>query len=277
MIKRVARDEAELFPLPGRNWYTYVGPQNDADGAGLDGRLDLPARLEAGRPRPRHPGGDDLLRGRARPDRDARGDRRDRGGRDRLGPGRHLPRHRVRRARAARARLLLLPARRARARTRRRPGHERARSAHSGADAGEIARLDRGRPADPGRGHQGRQPRPGRPPRRPPVGGGHAGGALLPRPAHPPRRARLARPRPLRPVEGPLVDRPVRRDGPPRLLPGRRAGDLRRGPLAPPGPPRHDPPAGPRHVDRLARHGHLRRRWGWRWAPASPGATSAPT
>lgn len=30
MIKRVAREEAELFPLPGRNWYTYVGPQNVA-------------------------------------------------------------------------------------------------------------------------------------------------------------------------------------------------------------------------------------------------------
>jgi quercetin dioxygenase-like cupin family protein len=28
MIKRVARAEAELFPLPGRNWFTYVGPQN---------------------------------------------------------------------------------------------------------------------------------------------------------------------------------------------------------------------------------------------------------
>ena len=28
MIKRVARDEAELYPLPGRNWYTYIGPQN---------------------------------------------------------------------------------------------------------------------------------------------------------------------------------------------------------------------------------------------------------
>lgn len=28
MIKRVARAEAELYPLPGRNWYTYIGPQN---------------------------------------------------------------------------------------------------------------------------------------------------------------------------------------------------------------------------------------------------------
>jgi quercetin dioxygenase-like cupin family protein len=28
MIKRVARAEAELFPLPGRNCHTYVGPQN---------------------------------------------------------------------------------------------------------------------------------------------------------------------------------------------------------------------------------------------------------
>ncbi len=28
MIKRVARGEAEVFPLPGRDWYLYVGPQN---------------------------------------------------------------------------------------------------------------------------------------------------------------------------------------------------------------------------------------------------------
>ena len=40
--------------------------------------------------------------------------------------------------------------------------------------------------------------------------------------------------------------------------------DLRRGALAPPGPPGHDPPARARHVHRLARHGDLRRRWAWR-------------
>jgi quercetin dioxygenase-like cupin family protein len=28
MIKRVARADAEVFPLPGRNWYLYIGPQN---------------------------------------------------------------------------------------------------------------------------------------------------------------------------------------------------------------------------------------------------------
>lgn len=28
MIKRVAREEAELYPLPGRDWHTYIGPQN---------------------------------------------------------------------------------------------------------------------------------------------------------------------------------------------------------------------------------------------------------
>lgn len=28
MIKRVARDEAEVFPLPGRDWLLYLGPQN---------------------------------------------------------------------------------------------------------------------------------------------------------------------------------------------------------------------------------------------------------
>lgn len=28
MIKRVARDEAQLYPLPGRDWRLYIGPQN---------------------------------------------------------------------------------------------------------------------------------------------------------------------------------------------------------------------------------------------------------
>jgi quercetin dioxygenase-like cupin family protein len=28
MIKRVTRDEAELLPLPGRDWRTYLGPHN---------------------------------------------------------------------------------------------------------------------------------------------------------------------------------------------------------------------------------------------------------
>lgn len=28
MIKRVAREQAEVVPLPGRDWYTYVGPHN---------------------------------------------------------------------------------------------------------------------------------------------------------------------------------------------------------------------------------------------------------
>lgn len=28
MIKRVARDEAEQVPLPGRIWYSYFGPHN---------------------------------------------------------------------------------------------------------------------------------------------------------------------------------------------------------------------------------------------------------
>ncbi len=28
MIKRVARDEAEIYPLPGRDWFLYIGPQN---------------------------------------------------------------------------------------------------------------------------------------------------------------------------------------------------------------------------------------------------------
>jgi quercetin dioxygenase-like cupin family protein len=28
MIKRVARAEAEIVPLPGRTWYSYFGPEN---------------------------------------------------------------------------------------------------------------------------------------------------------------------------------------------------------------------------------------------------------
>jgi quercetin dioxygenase-like cupin family protein len=28
MIKRVARSEAEVVPLPGRDWFQYFGPQN---------------------------------------------------------------------------------------------------------------------------------------------------------------------------------------------------------------------------------------------------------
>lgn len=28
MIKRVARSDAEVFPLPGRDWFLYIGPQN---------------------------------------------------------------------------------------------------------------------------------------------------------------------------------------------------------------------------------------------------------
>lgn len=30
MIKRVARSEADVVPLPGRDWYTYLGPHNAA-------------------------------------------------------------------------------------------------------------------------------------------------------------------------------------------------------------------------------------------------------
>ena len=27
-MKRVSRDEAEIYPLPGRDWHTYLGPDN---------------------------------------------------------------------------------------------------------------------------------------------------------------------------------------------------------------------------------------------------------
>lgn len=30
MIKRVARSEAEIVPLPGRTWHSYFGPHNSA-------------------------------------------------------------------------------------------------------------------------------------------------------------------------------------------------------------------------------------------------------
>ncbi len=30
MIKRVARSEAEIVPLPGRTWHAYFGPHNSA-------------------------------------------------------------------------------------------------------------------------------------------------------------------------------------------------------------------------------------------------------
>lgn len=30
MIKRVARPEAEIVPLPGRTWHPYLGPHNSA-------------------------------------------------------------------------------------------------------------------------------------------------------------------------------------------------------------------------------------------------------
>src|SRR5674476_1277424 len=110
-----------------------------ADRAGLHGRLRVPARREAGGSRSRHPGGDDLLRGGARPDRDAGGDRGDRAWRDRLGLGRHVPRDRVRWPRAARAGLLLLPARRAR--LVREDGPIMTESPVAGVHADEITRL----------------------------------------------------------------------------------------------------------------------------------------
>ncbi|MGA2513649.1 MAG: cupin domain-containing protein [Candidatus Limnocylindrales bacterium] len=28
MIKRVTRKEAEIYPLPGRDWFQYIGPEN---------------------------------------------------------------------------------------------------------------------------------------------------------------------------------------------------------------------------------------------------------
>ncbi len=38
MIKRVARDETEILPLPGRDWHFYFGPEN---GPGRNGSLGV--------------------------------------------------------------------------------------------------------------------------------------------------------------------------------------------------------------------------------------------
>lgn len=38
MIKRVARDETEVFPLPGRDWYYYFGAEQ---GPGKNGSLGV--------------------------------------------------------------------------------------------------------------------------------------------------------------------------------------------------------------------------------------------
>ena len=71
--------------------------------------------------------------------------------------------------------------------------------------------------------HSRRQPGQGRAPGRAALRGGHAGRAVLPRHAHPARRTRLAGSRPVHSLQGPLVDRAVRRAGPARLLPRRGA------------------------------------------------------
>ena len=43
MIKRVERSEAEIVPLPGRDWHSYFGPHNSGAAERLHGRLRLPA------------------------------------------------------------------------------------------------------------------------------------------------------------------------------------------------------------------------------------------
>jgi hypothetical protein len=121
-----------------------------------------------------------------------------------------------------------------------------------------AARSGRPRDARPpgplaGDQHGGRER--GRARGRPAVRHGHARGALLPRAARPPRGARLARARPLHPLQGALLDRVVRGHGHARLLSGRGAEDLRQGRLAAAGPPRHDAAARARRVHRLARPG----------------------
>jgi quercetin dioxygenase-like cupin family protein len=47
MFKRVARDEAEVMPLPGRDWHSYFGPGN---GPGVNGSLGVSVYPPGSRP-----------------------------------------------------------------------------------------------------------------------------------------------------------------------------------------------------------------------------------
>ncbi len=189
-MKRVSRAEAEVYPLPGRDWHTYLGPQNIADRAHLFGVSVFPAGSApeghvhdtqeetiycVSGPRPHH-----------HPRRGRRAGTR----RGRLGQPRHPACHRIRRPRAARDRLLLQPAGRARLlreRPRRPDDRRHRRPCHAAVavSADEIARLRGHGPAHPRGGHPHRHRSQGRPRRWPPLRGRHPGRPVRTHPAHP--------------------------------------------------------------------------------------------
>ena len=270
MIKRIAREDAEIVPLPGRDWHSYFGP---ADGVSslCPWACRCSPRLQARGACPPRRGGDDLLRRGPRPDRHP-------GRLAEVWPGVvvHVPPgtfHATESDRpgAARAAVHLHAAGR--------PGlvreEGRAMSVTTIGDAVDDIELDApagGRAADPRRGRPDRLPRPRRSPRRPTVGGRHPGGALLPRscvsvPTSP--TGRIATGSSCRKGHssiGLYATIALRGYFPVEELP-----DVRRRRLAAPGPSGHDPAAGPRHVHGFARHGHLGgRRDGARRPPHGP-------
>ena len=74
---------------------------------------------------------------------------------------------------------------------------------------------------------------------------------------HDPRQPRVARARPLRPLQGPRGADPVRGAGRARLLPAPGPDGAAQDRLPPPGPPGHEPDSRRRGLDRLARPGPL--------------------
>ena len=74
---------------------------------------------------------------------------------------------------------------------------------------------------------------------------------------HDPRPAALARPGPLRALQGPRRPDPVRGAGPARLLPERGPDEAAQARRASPGPPGHDPHARDRGLDRIPGPGPL--------------------
>jgi mannose-6-phosphate isomerase-like protein (cupin superfamily) len=43
MLKRVAREQTVIYPLPGRNWHLYLGPENCPESRGTLGVSIFPA------------------------------------------------------------------------------------------------------------------------------------------------------------------------------------------------------------------------------------------
>ncbi len=95
------------------------------------------------------------------------------------------------------------------------------------------------------------------PPGQLPLGGRHRRGSLLPGAATRSSPAALARPGPLRALQGPRRPDPVRGAGPARLLPERGPDEAAQAGRPSPGPPGHDPHARDRGVDRVPGPGPL--------------------